>query len=107
MQPRRRENETVMTRRVIFKFRLYVAGEAANSAEAVVNLTALCGECLPQRHEIELIDVFKEPERALTDGIYMTPTLVKLTPPPVCRIVGTLSEPLTVLRALGIEARIA
>jgi circadian clock protein KaiB len=96
-----------MSRRVIFKFRLYVAGDATNSAEAVANLAALCGECLPKRHEIELIDVFKEPERALTDGIYMTPTLVKLTPPPVCRIVGTLSERLTVLRALGIEARVA
>jgi circadian clock protein KaiB len=107
MQPRRRENEAAMSRRVIFKFRLYVAGDAANSAEAIANLTALCRERLPQRHEIELVDVFKEPERALTDGIYMTPTLVKLTPSPVCLIVGTLSEPLTVLRALGIEALIA
>jgi len=96
-----------MSRRVIFKFRLYVAGDAANSAEALANLTALSREHLPQRHEIELIDVFKEPKRALTDGIYMTPTLVKLAPSPVCRIVGTLSEPLTVLRALGIEALIA
>jgi circadian clock protein KaiB len=107
MQPRRRENEAVVSRRVIFKFRLYVAGDAANSAEALANLTALCGEHLPGRHEIELIDVFKEPGRALTDGIYMTPTLVRLTPAPVCRIVGTLSEPLTVLRTLGIGARVA
>ena len=96
-----------MSRRVIFKFRLYVAGDAANSAEALANLTALCGEHLPHRHEIDLIDVFNEPERALTDGIYMTPTLVKLSPSPVCRIVGTLSEPLTLLRVLGIGARVA
>ena len=107
MQSRLRENEVDMSRQVVFKFRLYVAGAAANSAEALANLTALCREHLPQRHEIELIDVFKEPERALTDGIYMTPTLVKLSPVPVCRVVGTLSEPLAVLRALGIEARVA
>jgi circadian clock protein KaiB len=96
-----------MSRRVIFRFRLYVAGDAVNSVEALANLNALCGEHLPQEHEIELIDVFKEPERALKDGIYMTPTLVKLTPPPVCRIVGTLGDPLIVLRALGIGARVA
>jgi len=33
----------------------------------------------------------------------MTPTLVKLAPSPVRRIVGTLSQVQTVLQALGLE----
>ena len=49
------------------------------------------------------MDVFREPKRALADGIFMTPTLVKLAPPPVRRIVGTLSQTQTVLQALGLE----
>ena len=71
-----------MSRRAQFKFRLYVAGDAQNSAQAVANLTALCRTHLPDRHDIEVVDVFREPKRALADGILMTPTLVKLAPSP-------------------------
>ena len=92
-----------MSRRVPFKFRLYVAGDAVNSAQALANLTALCREHLPDRHEIEVVDVFREPQRALADGIIMTPTLVKLAPSPVQRIIGTLKQTETVLQALGLE----
>ena len=88
----------------MFKLRLYVAGDAPNSAQAVANLTALCRKNLLDRHEIEVVDVFREPKRALEDGIYMTPTLVKLAPSPALRIVGTLSETQTVLQALGVES---
>lgn len=93
-----------MSRQAKFKFRLYVAGDALNSAQALANLSALCLAHLPDRHEIEVVDVFREPERALADGIFMTPTLVKLGPLPVRRIVGTLSQLQPVLRALGLQA---
>ena len=93
-----------MSRRARFRFRLYVADDTLNSAKALVNLTALCQEHLPGRHEIEVVDVFRTPERARDDCILMTPTLVKLAPPPVRRIVGTLSQTQTVLLALGIES---
>ena len=92
-----------MSRRVKFKFRLYVAGDAQNSAQAVANLTAICHTYLPDRHDIEVVDVFREPKRALVDGILMTPTLVKLAPSPVRRIIGTLSQTQPVLQALGLE----
>ena len=85
------------------KFRLYVAGDAQNSAQAIANLTAICRTHLTDQHEIELVDVFLEPKRALADGILMTPTLIKLTPAPVRRIVGTLSQRAPVLQALGLE----
>ena len=93
-----------MSQRVIFKFRLYIAGDAQNSAQAVANLTALCRVHLPDRHEIEVVDVFREPKRALADAVFMTPTLVKLAPSPARRIVGTLSQTQTVLQALGLDS---
>lgn len=89
--------------RTMVKFRLYVAGDAPNSAQAIANLTALCREQLSERHEIEVVDVFREPQRALTDGILMTPTLVKLAPSPVRRIIGTLSQTEIVVQALALE----
>ena len=92
-----------MTSPVIFKFRLFVAGEALNSTQALANLTALCRTHLLNRHEIEVVDVFLEPRRALADRVFMTPTLVKLVPLPERRIVGTLSQTQPVLQALGLR----
>ena len=86
----------------LFRFCLYVAGDAPNSAQAIANLAAFCLAHLPDRYQIEVVDVFREPKRALADGIFMTPTLVVLTPPPVRRIVGTLCHTQTVLLSLGL-----
>lgn len=85
--------------------RLYIAGEAPNSVQAMANLEAICREYLSMAgpYKIEIIDVLKEPQRALKEGILVTPTLVKLSPPPACKIVGNLSEKAKVLLALGLE----
>ena len=93
-----------MTRHEIFRFRLYVAGGASNSVQAVANLGDLCREHLAGRYEIEVVDVFREPERALAEGIFMTPTLLKLAPSPAPRkIVGTLSQKQQLMVALGLD----
>jgi circadian clock protein KaiB len=93
-----------MNRRVFFRFRLYTAVDTLNSALALANLTALCKLHLPNRYEIEVIDVFADPQRALTDQIRMTPTLLKIAPPPIQRIIGTLSQTERVLAALGLDS---
>jgi len=107
MRPSRDESESAMSRNSLFEFRLYVAGDAQNSVQAVANLNALCQAHLPDRHRIEVVDVFQHPKRALEDGIFITPTLVKLAPPPLRKIVGTLNERQLVLQALGLETRAA
>jgi circadian clock protein KaiB len=89
--------------RGIYKFRLYVAGDGPNSVLAIANLNALCREHLPDRHEIEIVDVFREPKRALADNILLTPMLLQLSPAPGCQIVGTLSHIQVVLHALGLS----
>ena len=88
----------------MFRFRLYVAGDTQNSAQAVANLTVLCRANLPNQHQIEIVDVLRETMRALKDHIHMTPTLVKLSPSPVRTIVGTLSQTQPLLQALGVVA---
>jgi circadian clock protein KaiB len=87
-----------------FKFRLYVAGDGPNSAQAMANLDALCREHLAERHEIEVVDVLREPERALADLVMLTPLLVKLSPAPIRKITGTLSQREPVLQALGLSS---
>jgi circadian clock protein KaiB len=70
---------------------------------ALANLSALCEARLPNDHKIELVDVLREPRRALADGIFMTPTLFKLAPSPVQKIVGTLSESDRVWECLALQ----
>lgn len=96
-----------MTKREVFKFILYVAGDAQNSVEAIANLTALCRLHLPGQHDIDIVDVFQQPERALKDGIFLTPTLVKIAPQPARQIIGTLGRTETVLQALGLTVELA
>ncbi len=94
-----------MSRAAKVRLRLYVADGAQNSALARANLSALCKAHLPVAPELEVVDVLRRPERALADAIFMTPTLVKLWPLPVRRIVGTLSQTETVLQALGLDSQ--
>jgi len=91
-----------MTTDSVVRFRLYVAGEGQNSARAIANLTALCQARLAGRHQIEIVDVFGHPDRALADRIVMTPTLMRLEPGPVRRIIGTLAATDDVVAALGL-----
>lgn len=87
----------------VLTLRLYVAGDSPNSSEARANLEALLAGRPAEPYELEVVDFLREPQRALSDGVIVTPTLVRLAPLPVRRIIGTLRERLKVLAALGIE----
>lgn len=87
---------------IIYRFRLYVAGDGTNSVQATANLAAICRTHLAERSAVEIVDVFQEPMRALEDGVFMTPTLLKLAPVPTRKIVGTLSQMSSVLAALNL-----
>ena len=80
--------------------RLYVAGESPSSRRAVANLEATCTTVFGGRCEVEILDILEHAERALADGVLVTPTLIRITPPRRT-IVGDLSQRAKVLDALG------
>lgn len=86
-------------------FRLYLAGGAPNSVRALANLYAICRKHFPESHRIEVIDVLKEPMRALAEAILVTPTVVKVSPAPELQIIGNLSDEGEVLHALGLPQK--
>ena len=96
-QPRRSEEKGP------FVFRLYVVDEGPSSARAIANLSAICKTHLPDNHQIEIVDLLQDPRRVLSDKIVATPTLIKVSPAPVQKIIGDLSEEAKVLRALGLQ----
>jgi circadian clock protein KaiB len=83
--------------------RLYVAGHAPNSLRAIANAKAICDEHFASGHELEIVDVLDHPQQALADGIVVTPTLLRLLPLPVLRVVGNLSDTNQVLLALALK----
>lgn len=81
---------------------LYITENGPNSVLAVANLEAICKQHMQGNFRLEVIDVLKYPQRALADGVVVTPSLTKLSPTPAAKIVGNLSNRRNVLSALGI-----
>jgi circadian clock protein KaiB len=88
-----------------YVFKLYIAGGAPNSMRALANLYAICREHFPDSYRIEVIDVLLEPLRALEDAVFVTPTVVKISPAPQQQIIGSLNAEQEVLRALGLPGK--
>jgi circadian clock protein KaiB len=81
--------------------RLYVTCGAPNSIMAINNLNAIING-LKDRCNLEIVDILKNPLRAFSDGILVTPTLVKYQPPPPISLIGNLSDKEKVVDLLGL-----
>jgi circadian clock protein KaiB len=93
----------VGTRERGLSLRLFVAGDSPDSAIAIANLEALFPSNEGSDVEVEIVDVQREPARAARDAIMVTPTLLKVSPPPPCRILGNLKNRGALLHLLGID----
>lgn len=85
--------------------RLYLSGLTPRSTEALATIRAVCEEHLKGRCRLEVIDLYQYPERAATDEILATPTLIKELPAPLRRLVGDLSNLDRVLVGLNLQKR--
>lgn len=97
---RHKENEEAC-----WQLRLYVAGHTPKSVAAFANLHKICDEHLKGRYRLEVIDLLKQPQLAAGDQILAVPTLVRNLPPPLCKIIGDLSNTERVL--VGLDIRVA
>ncbi|MBK1724753.1 circadian clock KaiB family protein [Thiocystis violacea] len=92
-------------RRDDYLLRLYVTGATPNSTRAIANLKRICEEHLEGRYTLEVIDLYQHPERAKEAQILAAPTLIKTLPPPLRRMIGTLSNEERVLLGLDLHRR--
>ena len=72
--------------------RLYVAGATARSHQAVLRVRQLCAAELKDNCDLEVIDIYQQPELARAKQIVATPTLVIEFPKPVRRFIGNLLD---------------
>ena len=85
-----------------YRLRLVVAGTTERSRRAIWNLQEICQRHLADQVDLEVIDIYQQPELAATYQVIAAPTLVKILPLPIRRIIGDLSEEDRVLRGLDI-----
>jgi circadian clock protein KaiB len=83
-----------------YVLRLFVASHHRRTTAILENLHQLLDQELDVPYTLKVIDVSKHPERAEADQISATPTLVKIWPKPVKRLVGEQLTPDTVLQLL-------
>jgi circadian clock protein KaiB len=84
------------------RLRLYIARSTPNSVRAEHNLSAVLdgfegGLALP---ELEIVDVFSQPRRAITDGVVVTPTLIGFAGEKRIVLIGDLADQIQVQRAI-------
>ena len=75
-----------------YVLRLFVAGATAKSRQAVLRVRQLCDAELKDNYELEVIDIYQQPNLARDNQIVATPTLVKELPLPACRFIGNLAN---------------
>jgi circadian clock protein KaiB len=92
-------------KRAKYILRLYVTGSSGRSLQAVQNLKKICEEHLPEDYDLEVIDIYKNPEAAREEQIIVAPTLVKKLPKPLRKFVGDLSNTKKILVGLDIYKR--
>lgn len=85
-----------------FDFRLYITGASPNSSRAVANLKAFCEKYLPERYQLEVIDVYQQPQILEAVNIVAIPLLVKRSPFPERRFIGDLSDSEKLLKSLNL-----
>ncbi|HTO84149.1 MAG TPA: circadian clock KaiB family protein [Methylomirabilota bacterium] len=85
-----------------FVLELYVTGQTPRSLRAVANLRRVCEERLRDRYQLEVVDVYQQPQLAAREQLFAAPTLVKRLPLPTRRMVGDMSDRERLLAGLGI-----
>ena len=92
-------------KRATYILRLYVTGSSHRSLQAVYNLKKLCEEYLPDDYDLEVIDIYENPDAARDEQIIAAPTLVKKLPQPIRKFVGDMSNTQKILVGLDLYER--
>jgi circadian clock protein KaiB len=78
--------------RAKYVLRLYVTGMTPKSTQAIANVRKLCEKHLVGRYELEVIDIYQQPNLAKGEQIIATPTLIKKLPLPLRKFIGDMSD---------------
>jgi hypothetical protein len=90
----------------LVELRLFVAGMGPRSTQAVSDLRRLCAKYGEHCH-VEIVDIYEQPAMAAQEQIVAVPTLARVQPLPLRRVIGTIGNIDHVAHNLGIGANAA
>jgi circadian clock protein KaiB len=88
-----------------YVLRLYIAGVSPRSSNAIANIKRICEEHLKGRYELEVIDIYQNPELAQSAQVIAAPTLIKSLPPPLRRFIGDLHDTERIIIGLDLKLK--
>lgn len=97
------EEALARTGDVKYVLRLYVAGMGPKSVKAIDNIKRICEEYLPGKYQLEVIDIYQYPIFAKDGQIVAAPTLIKELPPPLRKLIGSMSDTERVLVGMDLK----
>jgi circadian clock protein KaiB len=95
----------VITKGTHYVLRLFITGTTSRSSRAIANLRRVCEERLHGEYDLEVVDIYQHPAAAQEHQILAAPTLVKMLPLPLRRIIGDLANEERVLAGLGLSPK--
>ena len=84
---------------------LYVAGMGPRSIQAINNIKRIFDEYMPGKYELEIIDIYQHPVFAKDGQIVAAPTLIKELPPPLRKLIGSMSNTERVLLGMDLKSK--
>jgi circadian clock protein KaiB len=75
-----------------YVLQLFVTGMTPRSIKAIENIRKICEENLQGRYELEVIDIYQQPQYAKQEQILAAPTLIKRLPLPLRKFIGDMSD---------------
>lgn len=88
-----------------FLLRLYVTGSTPSSVRAIENIRKFCEEHLQGRYDLEIIDIYQQPQLMKGEQIIAAPTLIKKLPLPLRKFIGDLSDSERILMGLDLRTK--
>ena len=95
----------VLVKGTHYVLRLFITGTTTRSSRAIANLRRVCEERLHGEYDLEVVDIYQHPAAAQEHQILAAPTLVKMLPLPLRRIIGDLANEERVLAGLGLTPK--
>ena len=92
-----------LVRKPAFFFKLFLTGATARSQRALANIQRFCEKELAGDYNLKVIDLYREPQMASQENILAAPTLVKIRPLPLRRLIGDMSDEQKIRLSLGLQ----
>jgi len=90
-----------------YVLRLFVTAMTPRSTRAIRAVRTLCEKRLKDRYELEIVDVYQQPQMIQGEQVLATPTLIKYEPAPMRRIIGDMTDTNRLCAGLGLTLEVA